>query len=258
VICEQDLLRFTENGGEVDLFGTFASYPKGARLRDTWFGAPLKAEALVERDPTTMLVAVNDFFDSAEHDGIFFDFNEPPLATTRLRLLRNHKLLLDTADAFGTVALPGGRARFQVVRDLSAPRFLTIASESHTTWSFSAPAPASGVVDPALPQLGYGVQLDQVNTAPAGRALKVDLRGFQFPGTTPSGRITGAKLWFSTDDGRSWTRVRLRPLGNGRFRGTLPGRKLPAGSFVSLRATARDRGGATIDQTLLRSFAIRP
>ncbi|HEX8862900.1 MAG TPA: S8 family serine peptidase [Actinomycetes bacterium] len=257
VTCEQDLIRFTGNGGEVDLFGTFAPYPRAARLRDTWFGAPLKPEALVERDPTTMLVVVNDFFDSAEHDGVFFEFNDPPLAATRLRLYRNHKLLLDTPDAFGILQVPKGRARFQLVRDLKAPMFLTIAPESHTTWSFSSAAPASDLVDPALPQLSYGVRLDEANTAPAGRALRVNLRGFHFPGTTPSSTVRGAKLWFSTNDGRSWTRVRLRGLGNGRFRGSLPGRALAPGSFVSLRATARDRAGATIDQTLIRTFAIR-
>jgi hypothetical protein len=257
VTCEQDVFRATDNGGIVELFGNFASYPKGARLRDTWFGAPLKAEALVERDPTNMLVAVNDFFDSAEHGGDLFEFNDPPLATTRLRLIRNHKLLLDTSDSFGFLEVPKGKARFQLVRDLKAPMFLTIASESHTTWSFTSAAPASDAVDPALPQLSYGSALDQVNTAPAGRALRVDLRGFHLPGTTPSSRVTRAKLWFSTDDGQHWTRVRLRALGNGHFRGTLPGRALTAASFVSLRATARDRAGATIDQTLIRSFTIR-
>jgi hypothetical protein len=136
--------------------------------------------------------------------------------------------------------------------------FLTLASESHSTWTFTSAAPASDVVDPALPQLSYGVGLDQLNSAPAGRALRIDLRGFHFPGTTPSSTVTGAKLWFSTDDGHHWTRVPLSALGNGRFRGMLPGRALTAGSFVSLHATARDRAGATIDQTLIRSFAIRP
>jgi subtilisin family serine protease len=71
VTCEQDLFRFTENGGEIDLFGTFAPYAKHARLRDTWFGAPLKPEAFAERDASSMLVAVNDFFDSREHAGVF-------------------------------------------------------------------------------------------------------------------------------------------------------------------------------------------
>jgi subtilisin family serine protease len=256
VICEQDLFRFTENGGELDLFGRFAPYPKGAHLRDTWFGAPLRPEAFAERDGTSMLVFVDDFFDSREHAGAFFDWNEPPLASTRLRLLRNQKVLLDTADPFGMVEVGKGKARFNLVRDLSAPMFFTVAPESHTTWGFTS-APAGGVVDPALLQLRYGVQLDRMNTAPAGKALNVELTGFHLAGTTSSTMVTGAKLWFSTDDGRTWRKVELHALGNGRFRGTLPGSALRAGGFVSLRATAKDRAGATIEQKLIRSFAIR-
>jgi hypothetical protein len=37
----------------------------------------------------------------------------------------------------------------------------------------------------------------------------------------------------------------------------LAGSAVRAGGFVSLHATARDRAGATIDQTLIRSIAIR-
>jgi hypothetical protein len=136
--------------------------------------------------------------------------------------------------------------------------FLTIATESHTTWSFTSSAPVNGAVDPALLQLRYGITLDQVNTAPASKALNVNLTGFHVAGTTPSSKVTGAMLWYSTDDGHRWTPVRLQGLGNGRFRATLPGSALTADSFVSLRATAEDGAGATIDQTLIRSFAIRP
>jgi subtilisin family serine protease len=260
VSCSQDVIRFTPNGSVTDLFGASPPYRKAEHVSDTWFGAPLKPEGFAERDATNMLVAVNDLVDSKEHTGFFLEFNDPPLASTRLRLLENGKVLLDTPDQFGVVKVSKRTARFELVRDLTAPMFFTVGPQSHTTWRFtsSVPAPARGVVYPALPQLGYGVDLDQVNTAPAGKALTVDLTGFHLPGTTPSSRVTSATLWFSTDDGRTWTPVKLHPRAIGRFRGTLPGSALTAGGFVSLRASAKDAAGATIDQTLIRSFAIRP
>jgi hypothetical protein len=69
--------------------------------------------------------------------------------------------------------------------------------------------------------------------------------------------VVATYLWFSTDDGGSWTRVRLRRLGPGRYRGVLPGARLTSGSFVSLRAWARDAGNSRIRQVLTRAFPVR-
>jgi hypothetical protein len=38
--------------------------------------------------------------------------------------------------------------------------------------------------------------------------------------------VVATYLWFSTDDGGSWTRVRLRRLGPGRYQWVLPGARL--------------------------------
>jgi hypothetical protein len=69
--------------------------------------------------------------------------------------------------------------------------------------------------------------------------------------------VVATYLWFSTDDGGSWTRVRLRRLGPGRYQGVLPGAKLTSGSLVSLRAWAQDAGNSRIRQVLVRAFPVR-
>jgi hypothetical protein len=50
--------------------------------------------------------------------------------------------------------------------------------------------------------------------------------------------------------------VRLRRLSPGRYRGVLPGARLTSGSFVSLRAWARDAGNSRIRQVLTRAFPV--
>jgi hypothetical protein len=90
----------------------------------------------------------------------------------------------------------------------------------------------------------------------AGRPVTVDLNVHRSEGAAER-EVAATILWFSTDDGGSWTRVRLRRLGPGRYRGVLPGGRLVSGSFVSLRAWARDAGNSRIHQTLLRAFPVR-
>jgi hypothetical protein len=51
--------------------------------------------------------------------------------------------------------------------------------------------------------------------------------------------------------------ARLRKLGPGHYRGVLPGARLHAGSWVSLRAWARDAGDSRVHQTLIRAFPVR-
>jgi hypothetical protein len=69
--------------------------------------------------------------------------------------------------------------------------------------------------------------------------------------------VVATFLWFSTNDGGSWTKVLLRRLGPGRYQGVLPGGRLTRGSFVSLRAWAQDAGNGRIHQDLIRAFPVR-
>jgi hypothetical protein len=61
----------------------------------------------------------------------------------------------------------------------------------------------------------------------------------------------------SYDDGRSWTRLGVPPVGKGR-RTTLvaysPGR---AGEQVSPRVTAGDNAGGQVGQTVIRAYGVK-
>lgn len=51
--------------------------------------------------------------------------------------------------------------------------------------------------------------------------------------------------------------AQLRRVGPGRYRAVLPASRLPAGRYLSLRATGRDAGASSVHQTLIRAAAIR-
>jgi hypothetical protein len=87
------------------------------------------------------------------------------------------------------------------------------------------------------------------NGAVAGQAVTLDLAVARQEGAEAS-EVVATNLWFSTNDGDRWRRVRLRQTGPGHYQGTLPGSRLRSGDWVSLRTWARDAGGGRIHQTL--------
>jgi hypothetical protein len=92
-------------------------------------------------------------------------------------------------------------------------------------------------------------RLDQHNTAPAGRGYLIPVEVQGQPGSDAA-KVKRLTVAVSFDDGDSWRRV---PVIAGRF--ALVDHPAEAG-FVSLRANATDRAGNTVEQTVIRAYAI--
>jgi hypothetical protein len=155
--------------------------------------------------------------------------------------------------------VPAGVARYRLERDLDMDGLTRLANVSRTRWWFDSGAPAGQDPSGVLPLLGVDYQASPLggrNGAVAGRPVTVDLRVARQEGAEPS-EVVATHLWLSTDDGGSWRLVRLRKLGPGHYQGVLPGARLHAGSWVSLRAWARDAGDSRVHQTLIRAFPVR-
>jgi hypothetical protein len=60
------------------------------------------------------------------------------------------------------------------------------------------------------------------------------------------------RAWTSTDDGTTWRTARVDPARNGRYELRLP--RAPEGTGISLRVSASDAAGATIEQTLYDAY----
>jgi len=70
--------------------------------------------------------------------------------------------------------------------------------------------------------------------------------------------VTTARLWYSIDDGNHWHQLQLGPTSPGQFLAVIPADQLQPGTTVSLRASASDRGGSSVDQTVLHAIPVRP
>jgi hypothetical protein len=158
--------------------------------------------------------------DTAGHRGIYHPSDRP--VRQAMRLYRGGRLIADWSDQFGSVVVPAA-AGYRLDRDVDARGSFRLAAR---------------------------------NRLPRGRPATLDLVLRRQPGAEPS-QVVAASLWFSGDDGRTWRRAQLRRVGPGRYRAVLPASRLPAGGYLSLRATGRDAGASSVHQTLIRAAAIR-
>jgi subtilisin family serine protease len=256
VLWLQDAARF-DQGAFLDWFGPFRTYRQGERVDERWFGAPLRADAYGERTATSLFVSVADLEDTGLHNGYVFAFDDPSPIRQALRLYRNDRLLASsTIEPFLQTAVRPGGASYRLERDLDAGPVLAMADRSRTRWWFDSAAPAGDFATLPLLEVDYDATLGGRNGAVAGQPVTVDLAVHRSEGAADS-PVVATFLWFSTNDGASWTKVLLRRLGPGRYQGVLPGGRLSSGSFVSLRAWAQDAGNGRIQQDLIRAFPVR-
>lgn len=176
--------------------------------------------------------------------------------TTRLRVWQDGALVADGTRPSAQLTIPDGGADHRLVLDAAreAP-WWDRSTRTRTEWRFPA-EPAGSESDPvALPVLdvAYAVAgTDLTNTAPRRTTATVTV-GHQ-PGSADS-RVTGARLWWSPDDGATWHRAALHRTGAGVYTADV---RVPKGTeHVSLRVSAKDTAGATIRQTVIRAYGVR-
>jgi hypothetical protein len=244
----------------IDFYGpAFVPYEPGQRSSERWFGAPLHARGLGDRGGDWLFVGVADLRDAGGHDGLPWEFSEPPVITQALRLYRDDRLLASATQPFLQVAVEPAAAQYRLERDLNLRGLTRLADRSLTRWWFTSQAPPGEDPYGLLPLLSVDYRaapLGGRNGAVAGQAVTLDLAVARQEGADAS-EVVAANLWFSTDDGDRWRRVRLRQTSPGHYQGTLPGSRLRSGDWVSLRTWARDAGGGRIHQSLVRAFPVR-
>jgi hypothetical protein len=121
------------------------------------------------------------------------------------------------------------------------------------TWGFSSARPR-GSASSVLPLLTVrvGGAVDLTSAAPAGRAFRLPLT-VQRPAGSERTPVTRLTLQVSYDDGRTWKTVRVSR--HGATADALlhhPGHV----GYASLRISAADRAGNTVDQTVIRAYRI--
>jgi hypothetical protein len=171
----------------------------------------------------------------------------------RLRVWQDGELIHDEGgDAYPVVPEGGADYRMLMESTPDDPAYRLSTSVSGE-WAFHA---RSGAADSELPPLldtAWEVRgLDASGSAPGTTRVRVTAAHQEGAYDTTS--VTGARLWWSADDGATWHRAATTKAGAGVYDATV---KAPAGTeHVSLRVEAWDAAGGSVKKTVVRAYTV--
>ncbi|SEH02718.1 Serine protease, subtilisin family [Nonomuraea solani] len=219
------------------------TYRAGEVVKERWF-APV-VRPVVEtatRTGDVLSVRVPEFVDADGHRG--YAFESADRDTTAARYYRNGRLVEERDDLFGDLPAVAENAEYRL--ELSTTRTSEewrYATATKSAWTFRS-ARSEGTK--ALPLLGVDYDLP---TDLEGRVPRAALLGFAAPGSS------SLTVEMSYDDGSTWRRLPLVPLGHGRYTSLVAHR--PTGTGVSLRVTATGPNGGRFEQTVTRAYGVK-
>ncbi|MFE4653578.1 S8 family serine peptidase [Streptomyces sp. NPDC056707] len=189
--------------------------------------------------------------------GTMDDPSYPQGDTVAAVLYRDGKKVSEAAGAWGNFPVPAGKASYRL--DLTTERetdYWQTGTRTFTSWTFRSDTAAERTLVPLL-QVDYGVAADQWNTVDGGKRHDLDLTVRNQDGlAAPTG--VKVKVEASFDDGKTWKdQVRVKDRGHARFTATVewPGEHRQ-GASVTLRVTASDKAGNTVQQTVERAYLL--
>ena len=172
-------------------------------------------------------------------------------ATARMVVERNGTVIADAANAFVELQVPPEDAAYKVsvVANRGAPN--TLSTQVAVTWTFRS-AHVAGEAGLPVSAVRFEPRLNETNTAPAGATVGIPF-WVQRVANSAAGTVRSLSVDVSYDDGATWQKATV--LRGGQFGVAIV--KHPAGAgFVSLRASAADSAGNTLEQTVIRAYRI--
>jgi subtilisin family serine protease len=247
---------FPADQSDAEVIWSFRSYRPG-RYQSGWNRAPLGpafgdpgAGWGVTRAGSQLQVALTLLSGSDPEQ-----YTAPPLGMAGTTTLSRDGVSLGTSAGPGAGAFPipdsPGTYTLRAVATRSVP-WSVIGTSADVTWTFREPGAAAPVAPLPLLVVRARGEVDEHDVAPAGSPYRLSLEVQHQPGA-PEGRLAGLAVEASYDDGATWTPAPTEREGDGGFAVL----HHPAGDgFVSLRITARDAGGSSVTQTVIRAYQI--
>lgn len=252
--------------GTGSMFGPLRVLRPGDRVREVWFPAlirPAVPDTLpsyaygvpVNRAHDAIRVAIPQY---ANGDATQYGWVDQRFDRAELTLRRGESVIGRTTGSSGQFTVPAHKAEYRLTLDVAratsdGPAGRSTSTATSTTWTFRSKRPSGDepTVLP-LPQIGYDIDTDLSNAVPAERPYPLVLRPGYQPGATGPGRFS-LDVAVSYDDGAHWQSAATA-------RGTLVTATIPAApdgaTFATVRITARDAGGNTIEQTITRAWKV--
>lgn len=241
--------------------GPYVPGPAGDKLLATVYGTtgnpltwqPYFESAFTEReavlgsgDGTGGLLPVRWKFD----EGLY---ETAPVLDVHTRITRGDEVICDLPWVIGwSQCWMYGAGQYKVRMDTSQ-QVLPTSTRTSTEWDLAFDPDAGAV--PPLVFATYQLPVDLCNRA-SDDDQRVSLKvGYQ-PGGPPSSASWKVGAWATFDDGQTWKPVYDKTIGSdGRFSPEIdpPDR---TNGYVGLRVRADDGRGNTIDQTVIRAYAL--
>ncbi|MEU4091670.1 S8 family serine peptidase [Streptomyces sp. NPDC026673] len=235
---------------EIQFAGTTRFRPGESTTR-RWNQAPLRARSLEAlRHEDQLLLTPGLFSTAAEntatHSGEARD-------TAGSSTLYRDGVKIASLDSLGRLqtAVPYEAATYTLTS--SGTRkvgWSNLGSKASATWTFTSGRPSGqGPAELPLMNVRLGGPVNTSSAVAGGRTYLFTVtaeRGGKAPTTSLGLRV-------SFDDGKSWKSVKVRRVGDrGIAKLALPS----AGGYASIRLTAGDASGNSVDQTVIRSFRV--
>jgi subtilisin family serine protease len=236
------------------------SYTPGQQLEEEWF-SPVVRPRLGEgfwapyRDRNYFVLNIPAWADSGfGHTGA--DMNYPGEQT--LEFYRGDTLVkkANGQAIYSFVEQPVENTKYRIVSKASrnSERWNT-SVRTHTEWTFWSKKEEESRTTLPLLSLDFRIDTDMNGNAISGKSTKLGLSVYQIPGAAGNGKVEGASLEVSYDEGQTWAKTELVSEGNG-WTANIKHPNKP-GSYVSLRASAWDDAGSTITQEVIKAYGLR-
>ncbi|MFD0973301.1 S8 family serine peptidase [Plantactinospora endophytica] len=175
--------------------------------------------------------------------------------SAKLTLYRNGVKHAESDRTSGDFEVPPATADYRVEAIATRGAPTTLSTRVEAAWMFrSGHVPGDTPVRLPLHVLRFSPALDGYNVAPAGRRFTVPVSVQAQPGSVTA-PIRSVTVDVSYDDGVTWHRATVAGSGADR-QVTVTHPEGPG--FVSFRATATDRAGNSVRQTVIRAYQIKP
>ncbi|MEH7504635.1 S8 family serine peptidase [Neobacillus drentensis] len=237
-----------------------AKYKPGQQLDEEWF-APVVRPRLGAgfwapyRSGNSFIFNIPAFADSGiGHTGADSDYPGPQT----LKFYQGNTLVKEGKGQaiYSFKQHPTENTQYRLVSDVTRdPERWNTSVRTHTEWTFWSKQQEEWQTDLPLLSLDYKVDTDMNGNSMAGRTIKLGMSVAQIASATGNGKVDGATLEVSFDEGTSWKKVELVRDGNG-WTADITHPKNP-GSYVSLRASAWDDAGNSISQEVIKAYGLK-